>query len=375
MMSIWIGIVVLTFGAALLALRPLIRPARSRTSLDHAIAFYEARRHELDRQVAAGLISETERVASEAEQARRLLALGRQAEGAQASGTENIRRRRFAALLVLMGLPVLSIPVYLKIGRPGMPDQPIASRMEPDGEQGMTESLRRIEQHLAANPNDARGFEVVAPAYMRLGRFDDAAFAVRRVIAISGETAERLANLGEALSAARNGVVDQEAKAAFRRAIELEPGFAKARFYLALATEQDGDEQGAVKQLLELSAALPEGAGKMRVESELDRFRAEGKAPPRAASGPQSEAGQALSALPAEERARAIEGMVEGLSARLMQQGGSLEEWQRLIQVRMVLNQREQAAKALAEARKALGERARAELDRLAATLELPGAP
>ncbi len=77
-MTLWLAIVVLTFGAAALALRPLLRPGRSRSSLDHAVQFYEARRQELDRQVTAGLISESERAASEAEQARRLLAIGRQ---------------------------------------------------------------------------------------------------------------------------------------------------------------------------------------------------------------------------------------------------------------------------------------------------------
>jgi cytochrome c-type biogenesis protein CcmH len=252
-----------------------------------------------------------------------------------------------------------------------MPDQPIASRVTPGSDAEMQKALQRIELHLASNPNDARGFEVIAPAYMRLGRYQDAAFAFRRVIAISGETPDRLANLGEALMAGQNGIVNAEAREAFQKAVALDPDLGKARFYLAIATEQDGDIPGAIRKLTELSASLPEGPGKMRVESELDRFRAEGKAPPRPTGGPQSEAGKALSELPPEERARAIEGMVDGLAARLAQQGGSLDEWQRLIQARMVLNQRDKAANALADARKALGESAAVELDRLAAALDL----
>ncbi len=334
-MILWIGIVVLTFGAALLALRPLLRPPRGKTTLDHAIQFYEARRLELDRQVAAGLISENERTASEAEQARRLLAIGRQHKVEDPQTVDSARRRKIAALMLLIGLPLLSIPLYLKTGRPSLPDQPIAGRVTPGGDAEMAQALQRIELHLASNPNDARGFEVIAPVYMRLGRFQDAAFAYRRVIAISGETPERLGDLGEALIASQNGIVNDEAKAALRKAIGLDPGFAKARFYLALAAEQDGDIPGSVRQLMDLSAAMPEGPGKIRVEDELDRFRAEGKAPPRPAAGPQSEAGRALSALPADERAKAIEGMVESLSTRLSTQGGSIEEWQRLIQARV----------------------------------------
>lgn len=349
-MTLWIGIVLLTFGAAALALRPLFRRRVERTNLDHAIQFYETRRAEMRRQSEAGLISSAECEAFEAEQARRLIALGRQADRGPGVGErDTTKRRKMAALLLLAGLPLLAIPLYLKIGRPGMADQPLSARVSEPRNVELAEALARIEAHLAKNPNDAKGFEVVAPVYLQSGRFDDAAFAYRRVIALSGETPERLSGLGEALVAGQNGVVSSDAKAAFRRAIELDPGFAKARFYVALAAEQDGDVEGAIRQLTALSESLDEGPGKLRVEAELDRFRAEGKAPARVA--PQ---GQAITALAPEDRAKAIEGMVEGLAERLRTSGGSLNEWQRLIQARMVLEQREKAREALEEARKAL---------------------
>ncbi len=138
---------------------------------------------------------------------------------------------------------------------------------------------QRIELHLASNPNDARGFEVIAPAYMRLGRFQDAAFAYRRVIAISGETAERLSDLGEALIAAqKNGIVSAEPRNAFLKAVALDPSFAKARFYIALAAEQDGDTPGPYRNFSISPHPFPK-ARQDACEAELDRFRAEGKAP------------------------------------------------------------------------------------------------
>jgi cytochrome c-type biogenesis protein CcmH len=371
-MTLWIGIVLLTFGAAALALRPLLRRRAEQTSLDHAIRFYETRRSEMRRQAEAGLISAAECEAFEAEQARRLLVLGRQSDSGSVSDDRAGRRRKLAALFLLVGMPLLAIPLYLKVGRPGMADQPLAARITEPRNMQIADALARIEAHLAKNPNDAKGFEVVAPVYLQSGRFDDAAFAFRRVIALSGETPERLADLGEALVAGQNGVVSADAKAAFRRAIELEPTFAKARFYVALAAEQDGDVEGAVRQLIALSATLEDGPGKMRVESELDRFRAEGKAPPRTEPLAQNPA-QAIQALAPEDRAKAIEGMVEGLADRLRSHGGSLDEWQRLVQARVVLEQTEKARDALAEARKALAgdAAALAGLDRLAERLGL----
>ncbi len=63
--------------------------------------------------------------------------------------------------------------------------------------------VSQVEAHLERNPDDGRGYEVVAPVYLRLGRFDDAVKARRKCAgACLGETAERQADLGEALAAA-----------------------------------------------------------------------------------------------------------------------------------------------------------------------------
>ena len=47
-----------------------------------------------------------------------------------------------------------------------------------------------------------------------------------------------------------------------------------------------------------------------------------------------------------------IEQMVSGLAKRLKENGGSQQEWQRLIRAYWVLGRREQAAMALAQAKK-----------------------
>ena len=42
----------------------------------------------------------------------------------------------------------------------------------------------RVEKHLAAQPEDGRGWEVIAPVYLRLTRGADAAHAYERVISM-----------------------------------------------------------------------------------------------------------------------------------------------------------------------------------------------
>ena len=80
------------------------------------------------------------------------------------------------------------------------------------------ELVGRVEAHLEQNPEDGRGWEVLGPVYMRLGRYDDAVKARKNVLRLLGPSAEREADLGEALTGAQNGIVTAEAKAAFDRA-------------------------------------------------------------------------------------------------------------------------------------------------------------
>ena len=88
---------------------------------------------------------------------------------------------------------------------------------------------------------------------MRLGRYDDAVMAFRKSLALNGETAGRDSDLGEALVAAANGVVTDEAKQMFQRAVALDAQDSKARYFLGLADEQDGNRDAAAAKWRALS--------------------------------------------------------------------------------------------------------------------------
>jgi cytochrome c-type biogenesis protein CcmH len=357
-MTFWIAVLALIALALLFTLWPFIRGGRGTGRLEHAIGFYEARKAELLRQKAAGEISGAECEAALAEQARMLIALGR-SEKAEAGGdpAARTRRRKSVAILALIGIPALAIGIYSRLGAPALPDQPLLARKTAPQSLDVAVALQKIEEHLARNPGDGRGFEVVAPVYLRAGRFDDAVHAFRRVVELLGETPARLSDLGESLVASANGIVNADARKAFERAVALDAGMAKARFYLALAREQDGDGAGALEDLRRLVASLPEGPAKMRVASEIERFEA---APKPDGATPGGDAGKSIAALPQAEREAAIRSMVEALEVRLKADGGTLEDWRRLVQSRLVLGDAGKAGEALALARKALAGDAKA---------------
>ena len=119
-------------------------------------------------------------------------------------------RRRAAAVAALVALPAIAAALYLTLGSPELPGQPLAARATtPLQDRSLDTLVAQVEAHLEKNPEDGRGWEVIAPVYMRLGRLDDAVKARRNALRINGATtpSDLEADLGETLIAAANGVV------------------------------------------------------------------------------------------------------------------------------------------------------------------------
>ena len=138
--------------------------------------------------------------------------------------------------------------LYADLGRPDLPDAPLAQRkVDTRGMSGVEAALAHVEQQLAANPDDGPGWSLVAPVYMRLGRFDDAVEAYTPVAAAQRRERGACAPItARRWSAPRAAIVTADARAAFDKALAEQPGLPSARFYLGLAAEQDGDLQKAI---------------------------------------------------------------------------------------------------------------------------------
>lgn len=81
----------------------------------------------------------------------------------------------------------------------------------------------------------------------------------------------------------------------------------------------------------------------------------------------------AVAALPADRQRVAIRGMVDGLAARLAEDGQDADGWLRLVRAYRVLGEDDKAVKALADARRSMSGNAPVlgRLDRLAHELGL----
>jgi cytochrome c-type biogenesis protein CcmH len=341
-MVIWIILLAMTAAAVMAVLWPLSRHAALSGQADPDTQFYREQIAEIERDLERGVLLPNEAEAAKTEAGRRLLrATGMQDAAFAAVGEPALRRRRAASTLALSVIPVLALAIYGAFGSPHLLHRPPVAAMQQAAAPDLASAISQIESHLAQNPQDGRGWEVLAPVYMRMGRVDDAVKAYETALRYLGQDADRLSNFGEALVLAKDGLVSAEAQAAFEQAVRLDKSSFKARFYLARAAEQDGQLEKAKAGYAELLAASPEDAPWTSIVKEQLARLDPSKSDPGQGGEPQ---------VGAEDIIR----MVSGLASRLEAQGGSAEEWARLMRAYAVLGQRDKAAAAAQRARQAL---------------------
>lgn len=362
-MTLWILFALMTGLAALSILVPLRRgsdaPTGSSANRTADEAVYKAQLEEVDRDLQRGLVDAAQADAARTEIARRLLAAHRQNRGeTRTAGTRpaGTRPARLVQLLASLLLPVAALGLYLWLGSPHQPDQPLESRLQSDPQGQPVEMLvARVERHLTANPQDGQGWEVLAPVYMSLGRPQDAAQAYANAIRLNGASEPRESSYGEALVVAAEGLVTAEARAAFDRAVKLDPAAPKPRFFLALALGQEGKREEAIaawKSLLE--GADPRAIWVPAAEQELAQLEGRLPASLQPPRGPAAADIEAAASMSDGDRNDMIRSMVDGLKTRLETEGGSAEDWLRLIRAQAVLGDKDAARASVARAREAL---------------------
>lgn len=354
-MLFWIIAALLTFGASFAILLPLARKAETETG-SHDMEVYRDQLAEVDRDVARKLIAREEAEQARAEIGRRIIRID--AEHRKAASAPVSKPARWLGALAVLAVPLISWGVYGSIGSPSVPSQPLAARLaEEPRDNSVEELVGRAEAHLASNPDDARGWEVLAPIYMRIGRFGDAVTAYRNTIRLAGATAAREAGLGEAIVNEGGGLVSADAQAAFERALLIEKDFPKARYYLAMALAQEGKHAEAVEAWQQMRQIVPadspwQAAAQEAIAATQQRSAS---APQNAAPGPSNDDIEAAENLSGADRTAMIEQMVASLDQKLRRDAADPDGWMRLIRSYMVLGKPDEARDALKRSLAALG--------------------
>jgi len=353
-MTLWLILAVMTAAAVFAVVWPLSRNAGSVRAAGSDMAVYRDQLDEIERDLAAGLIGKTDAQAARVEISRRLLAAADavQATPPPSSATSAAWRRRAAAVASLLVVPIVAGGLYLWLGSPELASELAPAQRESAAARQSVENLvAQVEARLEHNPEDGRGWEILAPVYMRLGRYSDSVTAWRNTARLLGESAERDADLGEALTAEADGVVIAEARDVFVRAVALDDTLVSPHYYLGVAAAQDGRREEAAKIWRDLIAeAPPDATWVSEVRKALAQIESNSTPPP----GPKAAPATAAATEPPEQQAAMIQSMVDRLAARLKQDGSDVDGWVRLVRSYNVLGQPDKARAAAADARQAL---------------------
>ena len=332
---IWIVFAFMTAAVIAVLILPVVRGKPQANDLDRNAfdrAVFRDQLAELDRDVERGTIGAAEADAARNEISRRLIA------ASAAPIKARPLRTPFLALLAALIIPAVALPLYLRAGSPMLPDVPLAARMEKAEESGDYEALIvKVEQHLALNPDDVEGWKVLAPAYRCGMRWPAAADAMRNIVRLSEPSAELMADYGEALVMANQGLVSAEAHDIFAKALAIDAKLPKARFFDALALKQEGKAVEAKAAFDTFLAETPADAPwRSMLLAEMQDMSSR---PPALDHQTMKDA----ASMSTDDRQAMIRSMVDGLEEKLKVDSGDLEGWLRLIRARGVLGE---AAKA-----------------------------
>lgn len=270
--------------------------------------------------------------------------------------------------LAVLGLAALAAVAALGYRALTATDEPEAAQSaEPDA----PPSLEELEARAKADPGNSGAWQELALAYMARERYEDAARAWRQAIEGEPDNAALWSALGEARVYQTQSVeMPAGAVEAFRKALELDPTEPRARYFMAVKKDLEGDHEGAIRDWLALLEDTPPGApweenlrrtieqvGKINDIETESRIAAASQGQPapalsagKAIPGPSQEQLAAASAIPPGEQREMAEGMVARLEGRLAADPKNVEGWIMLMRSRMTLGQPDRAAQALKQA-------------------------
>jgi cytochrome c-type biogenesis protein CcmH len=394
-MTFWIAAAGIGLAVTALLLLALLRGrAGDEPTAAYDLRVYRDQLREVDRDLARGVITPADAERLRTEVARRVLeadrALG-DGNGPEDTAAPPLPTLVMAGLVAAVMLG--GVWTYFRLGAPGYPDLPIAERLAMSdqlyrtrppqaaaeaaaaarapapapADPTFTALMDKLRSALKDRPDDLEGHRLLARNESGLGNYAAAMAAQRQVIAILGDSvsADDHAMLAEIMILGAGGYVSPEAEVEIKRALQLDPLNGTASYYAGLMFAQVGrpDRTFALwAALLERSQpgdpwVAPLRAQLMQVASEAgeDNYVLPGT---EAAPGPDADALAAAAEMTPEEREEMVRGMVARLSERLATQGGSAEEWARLITAYGVLGETDRAGAIWAEAQQRFGGRA-----------------
>lgn len=252
-------------------LPPLLRAPKASTASDQSeanLAIFRDQLGELERERGDGSLAEPDFEQARSELQRRLL------DEIQPPTVAPLRAPagRKTALALLVVLPLAAAGGYALLGnRQALDPLQRQARVTPQQIEGMVAGL--VEK-LRQNPDDSKGWVMLARSYKVLERFPQAADAYGRAGALVDQDATLLADYAEVLSRVNGGDLQGKPSELIERALKIDPNEPQALLLAGAAASDRRQFAAAADYWARLLAQLEPGSDEARtVEAAVNRAR------------------------------------------------------------------------------------------------------
>jgi cytochrome c-type biogenesis protein CcmH len=281
MTAFWLGAAAMVGAALLIVLRPLLFPRDPKDpgAEESEIAVYRERLRELRQDVARGALTE-----ADSEKAERELQAAFARDAAAAVPSTDPRRRErhwITAAVIGLGLPVVSLLLYERIGAREEVGLILANERAAEAQSEHLRAIaQRYEAEVTAAPGDAEAWMALGRAYLALGEAGKAMEALSRAQVLLGDEPDLLADYAKAMAQAQGGRFDGGPWRLLERALAKDPDHSMTLWLAAAASLERENRPQARAYLERLRAQLEPGSeGEKMVQAHLAML-GEGRAGP-----------------------------------------------------------------------------------------------
>lgn len=266
MISFSIIVALMLLAALVLVIRPLVKaPEDQQVEQEQVnLDIYQQKLAELETDLAEGQIEQQEYTAAQQDLEKQLIV---DIPEQDAGGNIDNRRSQASLITLVIALPASALGLYLYLGTPTAinsvatqtqaasphtgavkPDQPMPS---------VAEMIVKIKQRLQENPEDAKGWNLLARSYMHTQQFEEAEQALEKLTTLVTDDPNIWANYADVAAVNQKGSLNGKPYELTKRALALEPKHPKALWLAGTYHYQQQSYDKAIRFWEILQGLLP----------------------------------------------------------------------------------------------------------------------
>ncbi|MFK5971571.1 MAG: c-type cytochrome biogenesis protein CcmI [Candidatus Marithrix sp.] len=167
-------------------------------------------------------------------------------------------RAKWASFVVILLVPFIALAGYWQVGSSHLLTEQPKTEVKDQQQTDMTEMVEKLAKRLEKQPDDVKGWQMLARSYAFMERYDDAVNVYDKLLVLIGnQDAELLTNFAQILALQNAGELAGKATELLKSAMKIDPTNQKGLWLSGFAASERGDLQLALEYWQRLLTQLP----------------------------------------------------------------------------------------------------------------------